>query len=139
MKRIIVQTLLVLALATTFVSFKSATKSDAEVLVVLNTASWCPTCQANAERVENDVLELYSDNESFKLIINDLSNEESKKASKNMLEEAGLADFAKKNKSTGYLHFINAENLELLSSISVSEDTEKITAAFSEALEVAKE
>ena len=78
--------LLSLSLILSFSSFNqnasnpAAAELSEALIVVVNTADWCPLCQKHGERVENDILSSYQANASYQIIVNDLSTEESKAA-----------------------------------------------------------
>ncbi|WP_421751164.1 hypothetical protein [Croceimicrobium sp.] len=112
----------------------SAELSEA-LIVVVNTADWCPLCQKHGERVEKDILSKFQANASYQIIVNDLSTEESKAASQEILMKAGLHNFSAENNGTGRIYFVHPTSKQVLDKISVSKSTEKISKAFTEALE----
>lgn len=106
----------------------------AKIIVLVNTAQWCPACKANGERVEKNVISSFMSNENYEIVVNDMTNDETSAAGKKMCAKAGITEVATANKGTGVIYFINAESKEVISRISVVESNEKIEAAFKEAL-----
>lgn len=111
----------------------SAPASDNALIVVVNTAEWCPVCQKNGPRVEKEFLSELMKDDAYKVIVNDLSTEESTAASQAKLAEAGLSAFAAENNGTGSIYIIHPESKKVLEKISVRKSTEKIKAALAEA------
>jgi thiol-disulfide isomerase/thioredoxin len=107
---------------------------DKKVIVMVNTAKWCPACKKNGDRVEVDILAQYRNNPNYQIIINDLSTKETKKASEVVYTVAGIAGVAKSNNSTGVIYFINSDTKLLISTISVIKTTEEIKQAFDQSL-----
>lgn len=130
----------------TFIAFANVTISQAtnstsntdvqKVIVMVNTASWCPTCRKHGKRVEENVISDYRKNNMFQIIINDLSNKETKAVSKVNYTNAGLTEIAKNNKGTGVIYFIDAKTKKLISQISISKTNNEISKAFDDALAV---
>lgn len=104
------------------------------LIVVVNTASWCPVCQKNGPRVEKELLSDFMKNDSYQIIVNDMSDESTIMKANEKLSAAGIADFATEHKGTGVIYFIHPESKEVLDKISVRKSTEKIKAAFESAL-----
>lgn len=107
---------------------------DKKVIVMVNTAKWCPTCKKNGNRVEVEILSQYRNNPNYQIIINDLSTKETKKASEVVYTVAGITGVAKSNNSTGIIYFIDSDTKLLISTISVSKTTEEIKQAFDQSL-----
>ena len=126
------QLLLAMALMLGFAVTTGAQDHPAKMIVLLNKASWCPVCKANGARVEKDVMPMLMDNKSVKTVVNDLSDDKTKAASKTVLDAAGVTAFA--GEHTGTIYFIDAGTKKLISKISVAESTDKIKQAFMKAL-----
>lgn len=109
------------------------TPSDKALILVVNTADWCPVCQKNGERVEKELLSDLMENQKYLVIVNDLSNDESKAASQKKLEAAGLANFTAENNGTGRIYMINPESKEVVDKVSVRKSTEKLLKKIEEA------
>jgi hypothetical protein len=108
-------------------------EAPTKTIVLVNTASWCPACKANSERVEKNVLAVYMSDTRFEIIINDLSNEETKTLSNKFILDANISEIAATNKSTGMIYFIDSSNKKILGEISVTKITEEIKRAFIDA------
>lgn len=102
-----------------------------KIIAVISKAKWCSTCINNENRVGQEVIPSV-DITKVTLIINDLSDKQTKSASAESLNKLGLkqANF----KSTGVITFIDASSKKMLSSISVAESSETIKEAFANSL-----
>lgn len=126
---------IILFAATPFQNVNEAPAVESKsVIVVVNTADWCPTCQKNGPRVEKELLSSYMKDDNYTIIVNNLSTDETKMASQKMLEEVGLSTFTDENNGTGSIYFIHPETKKVIDKISVRKSTEKLKAAFAEAL-----
>lgn len=112
----------------------SAQNTQPKVIALLTKASWCPVCQANGPRFMKDVMPMVKKNIEVQMVMNDLSNDETKATSKAMLEKAGIYQFALKNPGTGMLYFFDAESKQLISKVSLAQSNEEIEKAYQEAL-----
>jgi hypothetical protein len=106
----------------------------AKIIVLVNTASWCPVCKNNGPRVKEQVISKFKQNIDYQIVVNDLSSEETKLASRDKCEKAGILSIADKHIDTGKIYFINAANKSVVSDISVIENNDMIVKAFNEAL-----
>lgn len=104
--------------------------APAKIIVLVNTAIWCPACKANGERVEKNVLVTYMSDPRFDIIINDISTEETKIASNKAIAKAKISATTK---STGMIYFIDPLTQKILGEISVTKTTEEIKRAFNDA------
>lgn len=112
----------------------SAQNAQPKVIALLTKASWCPVCQANGPRFMKDVMPMVMKNKEVKMVMNDLSDKKTTAMSKDMLEKAGVYDFAEKNPGTGMLYFLDGKTKELISKVSLAEPNDKIEKAYQEAL-----
>ena len=112
----------------------SAQSENSKVIVLLNKASWCSVCQANDSRVKKDLMPILMQDKDVQLVVNDISNKDTKAASKPMLDKTGIFSFAKKNTGAGMLYFIDAKTKKLISSVSISKSNEEIMKMYKEAL-----
>lgn len=71
---------------------------------------------------------------NVQMVVNELSNSDTKATSEPMLERADITSFAKKNTGTGMLYFIDAKSKKLISSISLSISNEEIMKAYIETI-----
>jgi hypothetical protein len=112
----------------------NAQNAGPKVIALLNKASWCPVCKANGPRVEKDLMPMLMQDKNVQLVMNDLSNDDTKTASKEMLDKAGIGSFSKKNQATGMLYFLNAKSKKLISSVSIAKPNEDVMMTYKEAL-----
>ena len=68
------------------------------------------------------------------MVMNDLSDDNSKAMSKEMLEKAGIYKFAEKNPGTGMLYFFDAKSKKLLLKVSLASTNEEIKEAYQTAM-----
>jgi hypothetical protein len=108
--------------------------SESQLIVILNTAGWCPACQANGERVKTEVISKFASNPSYQIVINDLTDDATKAKSKTSCEKAGVLSFASDNTATGIIYILNAKTKELVSSVSVTKSSEEIAKVLETAL-----
>ncbi len=113
----------------------SAQNAHPKVIALLTKASWCPVCQANGPSFEKDIMPMVMENKDVKMVMNDLSDNNSKAMSKGMLEKAGIYKFAEKNPATGMLYFFNAKSKKLISKVSLASSNEEIKEAYQTALQ----
>ena len=130
MKQLICAVALIMGLS--FAS--SAQNNQPKVIALLTKASWCPVCQSNGPRFMKDVMPMVMKNKDVQMVMNDVSNDETKATSKPMLEKAGIYNFAEKNPATGMLYFIDAKTKNLVSKVSLAETNDAIVKAYQEAL-----
>lgn len=109
-------------------------QSQPKVIAVVNTASWCPACQANGERVEKDIVASYAGSDDVAFVVNDLSDKSTKKQSKENLEKEGVYNAVKDIKVTGLIILLNAETHEVIQQISVKETNETLKQAIDNAI-----
>ncbi|WP_354332731.1 hypothetical protein [Pedobacter sp. CG_S7] len=103
LKKLLVVTMLFMGIAIT--GFAQLAK----VIALVNKASWCHVCQENGPRFQKDIMPMAMQNKNVKIVVNDLSNDNTKAASLPMLQKAGIENFASKNTGTGMLYLIDAK------------------------------
>lgn len=136
MKKVALMIVAIIAIGLNGIS-QTETKQKPEtkqLIVMVGTANWCPVCRANGPRVKENVISHYMSNEKVKIVVNDLSTDESKAKSKETCEKAGIADVSQKHTATGMIYFIHPVSKEVISEISVAKTNEEITKAFEEAI-----
>ncbi len=111
----------------------NAQTENPQLIALVNKASWCHVCQANGPRVEKDLMPMLMQDKNLQVVVNDLSNKETKAKSNPMLKKAGLTSFAKENTGTGMIYFIDAKTKKQISSISLSKSNEEIMMAYQNA------
>src|SRR6185312_5740786 len=127
---------LIFALALVMGIYFSASAQNAhpKVIALLTKASWCPVCQANGPRFQKDIMPMVMENKDVEMVMSDLSYNNSKAMSKEMLEKARIYKFAEKNPATGMLYFFNAKSKKLISKVSLASSNEEIKESYQTAL-----
>ena len=128
MKKLLLATVMFMGIAI------SGLAQSAKVIALVNKASWCPVCQANGPRFEKDIMPMAMNNKDVQIVMNDLSDDKTIAASSGMLKKAGVVKFAKENKGTGTLYFIDAKSKKLISEISIAQSDDEIKQALMAAL-----
>ncbi|MCU0430333.1 MAG: hypothetical protein MUF42_10220 [Cytophagaceae bacterium] len=104
-----------------------------KLIAVINHADWCPSCKAHGDRIYKEFINQI-DTASIRLIINDVTSEASKEKSKPLLEDAGVAETMKSEKSSGMIFLIDSTTKKVIKSIGVNKSTEEINKSVAEAL-----
>ena len=115
-------------------SISLSAQSGPKVLAVVNEADWCPACQHNGERAMN-AFKANNKDGKFRFTVNNLTNDETKKASSEKLKELGLTDAMSEFKGTGMVYFFNAKTKALISKISIVKSDEELANAMKSANE----
>lgn len=108
-------------------------QSQSKVIAVVTKADWCPSCKSHGPRVVTEILPLYNE-KSVTIVVNDLTNNETKKSSNQILSNFGIQKVTAKNNETGVITFINATTKKKISSISVAKSNDEIKAEFDKAI-----
>jgi hypothetical protein len=125
MKKSILIIFAVLSTALTLSSFKPT--SDAKVIAIVNKADWCSICKAYAGRTVTTFTENNTDN-YFQFIVNDITNEETKKTSKPAITKVGLEKTLDGSLAAGVLSFYDAKTKALLAQVTVANTAEEVAA-----------
>ncbi|MFM9989094.1 hypothetical protein [Flavobacterium sp.] len=120
----------ILLAAVILFSVQMFSQTQPSVYAVVSKAKWCPTCVKNDARVGSEVMSKI-DMTKVTVLVNDLSDKETKIVSAETLKANGLENL--KLKSTGVISFINVKTKKVISTISVSKSSEEILKAFSDA------
>lgn len=124
MKKLIIMTV-ILMMSVLFTAFTANAQDGRKVIAVVNKAGWCPVCQANGPRFMKEVMPMFKDS-GVEFVMNDLTDETTKAASKTKLKEAHAYNAVKKIDATGLVLLVDAKTGKLLDKISMAEPTEKI-------------
>ena len=116
--------------------FVNAMAQDAgpKIIALVNKASWCHVCKEHGPRVEKDLMPMMMANGDVRMVVNDLSDEATIRASEKMAAAAGISSFAKKHPNTGMIYFLDAWSKKLISGISIARSNKAIKMAFMEAV-----
>ncbi len=104
-----------------------------KVIALVTKASWCPVCKKNGDRMAKEVFSSYMDGK-LKVVMNDVSDENTKKESQKEIENNKIGEIASKSKSTGIITLIDIKTGKVVSTISVGKSTEKVKKAIDAAL-----
>jgi hypothetical protein len=108
-------------------------KLNAQVIAVINRADWCHVCKENGNKVMNEIMPAFKMGE-VDFIMNDLTDEKTKKSSMMSLEKVGVYNAVKKDKMTGSIVIINKKTGKEIERISVAKPTEEIKNTINKAL-----
>ena len=125
MKKSIIILFAALVSAISFTAFKA--DSNAKVIAIVNKADWCSICKAYAGRTVATFTENNADN-YFQFIVNDITNEETKKASKPAITKVGLEKTLAGSLAAGVLSFYDAKTKVLLAQVTVANSAEEVAA-----------
>jgi hypothetical protein len=123
MKKIIFTLITVIATALTLSSFKFA--PEAKVIAIVNKADWCSICKAYAGRTVATFTENNTDN-YFQFIVNDITNDDTRKASKPSIQKVGLVSPLQDAYGAGVLSFYDAKTKKLLAQVTVANSAEEV-------------
>ncbi len=127
LKTISASLILIIALSTSI-----SAQSNAKVLAVINEADRCQTCQHNGERAIKTFKANNKDGK-FQFVMNNLTDEKTKKASSEKLKQLGLTDAIAPYKGTGMVYFFNADTKKLTGKISIAKSDEELAEAMKSA------
>jgi thiol:disulfide interchange protein len=102
-------------------------QSNSKVVVIVNKADWCSICKAYGGRTVATFTEHNKDN-YFQLIVNDVTNSDTKKASKPAIEKVGLVKTHAGTKASGLLTFYDTKTKQVLAQVTVANTEEEIAA-----------
>ena len=113
---------------TMFVLFFSTitfAQNNSKIVVIVNKADWCSICKGNGQRAMEAFMSNNTDN-SFKLVINDVTNKETKKASNVELTKLGYSKIIKDHNGTGIFYFFDEKTKKIVAQISVANTDDEI-------------
>lgn len=125
MKKSILILFAALSTALTFSAFKPA--NNAKVIAIVNKADWCSICKAYAGRTVATFTENNTDS-YFQFIVNDITTEETKKASKPAITKVGLDKTLDGSLAAGVLSFYDVKTKKLLAQVTVANTPEEVAA-----------
>lgn len=127
------QVRLILSVALVLFGTFAFAQNTTKVIALVTKASWCPVCQKNGDRMAKEVFSTYMGG-NLKVVMNDLSDDATKKESQKELEANKISKIAGESTSTGIITLIDAKTGKVISTISVSKPTEKVKMAIDKAL-----
>jgi len=108
-------------------SVSAMAQSQADVIAVVNKADWCPVCEKNGARAMK-TLKSNNQDGAVKFVPNNLTDDQTKKASAKRLKDHGLYEKMASRNGTGIVFFFDAETRELIDKISVAQPDKKLAA-----------
>lgn len=123
----------IFVVALLLLSLGALAQTKSKVIVVVTKADWCPTCKVHGSRVVSEVLLLYKEAQ-VKIVVNDLTDKQTKATSKATLVAEGIEKATSKSNTTGEITFINTSTKKVISKISVAKSNDEIKKALDEAI-----
>ncbi len=123
MKKSILMLFTVILTALTLSSFRPT--NNVKIIAVVNKADWCSICKAYAGRT----VEIFNKNNEdgyFQFIVNDITNDATKKASAPAVKQAGLTNQQSNVYAAGVITFYDAKTKKVLAQATVANTTEEI-------------
>jgi len=90
----------------------------AKIIAVVNKASWCPVCKAHGQNAGMIMMPYMKD--GLAILMNDLTDEQSKAAAKKELAAAGVYHAVKGIKETGVVIFVDPKTHKKLGQTSIA-------------------
>lgn len=106
-------------------SFTLLAQEGKKLIAVVNKADWCHVCQANGEKIMNEVIPVFKES-NVQFIVNDLTDESTKEESKKVLKDKKVFETVKKTISTGIILILDGSSGILLEKISITESADKL-------------
>ena len=126
----------ILVIAMLMISTSIFAQSNAKVIAIVNKADWCSICKTYASRTVATFTENNKDN-YFQFIVNDITDKETKKASKPAIEKVGLVKMQSAISASGVLTFYDARTHKMLGQITVANSEEEVAATMKNVRELA--
>lgn len=110
-----------------FSSLTSFAQTEPKVVAVVTKANWCPACVKNGERVMTEVVSKV-DTEKVVIIANDLTDDNTKKTSREELSKFGIENV--EFKTTAIISFIDLKTKKVIKRVSVTKNSEDLLNEF---------
>lgn len=110
-----------------FSSITSFAQTEPKVVAVVTKANWCPACVKNGERVMAEVLSKV-DTDKVAIIANDLTDDNTKKVSREELLKFGIENV--EFKSTAIISFIDLKTKKIIKRVSVTKGSDELLNEF---------
>jgi L-lactate utilization protein LutC len=108
----------------TFAQMPMQDMGKAKIIAVVNKASWCPVCKVHGQNA-GMVMMPYTQ-QGLAILMNDLTDDQSKAAAKKELTSAGVYYAVKGVKETGVVIFVDAKTHKKLGQTSIAIDNEDL-------------
>ncbi len=103
----------------------SFAQTNTKVIAIVNKADWCSICKAYAGRTVETFTENNKDN-YFQFIVNDITNNETKKTSEPAIAKVGLVKIQEATKGAGVLTFYDQKTKKVLGQVTVANTVEEV-------------
>ena len=106
----------------TFAQMPMQDMGKMKIIAVVNKASWCPVCKAHGQNAGMIMMPYMK--QGLAILMNDLSDDQTKASSKKSLTSAGVYHAVKGVKETGVVIFVDGKTHKKLgqTSIAISDD-----------------
>lgn len=105
---------------------------NATLIAVINTSNTCTVTSANLNRIETELKSQYNA-QQVQWVVNDLSTEATRAASKQVLTETRLFSALKNDTETGIISIFHGNSKRPLTRVSMSKTTAELQADFQKA------
>jgi thiol:disulfide interchange protein len=120
-----VKSIIATVLFAAVLSIGAFAQSAPKIIAVVNQADWCSVCKANGQRAMGTFMENNKEG-SISLVVNDVTNAESKKKSAVGLNTSGLTKAMKNYQATGVVYFFDATTKKPITQVTVANSNEEI-------------
>ena len=100
-------------------------QTEPKIIAVVNQADWCSVCKANGQRAMGVFMENNRDG-TIALVVNDVTNAETKKRSALGLSNIGLNDAMTHYQATGVVYFFDAKTRKPITQITIANSNDEI-------------
>jgi phage tail sheath gpL-like len=104
---------------------------------VVNQADWCSVCKTHGQRAFGAFMENNKEG-AISIVLNDVTNAESKKKSSVELTKVGLNEAMSNYKASGVIYFFDAATKKPITQITVANSNEEIGYVMSEIIKSIK-
>lgn len=109
-------------------------QSNKKLVIMVTRANWCPSCRANEDKINNELIPAFSGSKEVAIVINDVTNKRTRARSKPVLQSAGVYDISLNQQATGVVTIINASSGKIVNRFYVSYSLDKMKKIINDAL-----
>ncbi len=120
-----VRSIIATALFAVVLSIGAFAQTAPKIIAVVNQADWCSVCKANGQRAMGAFMENNKDG-SISLVVNDVTNAETKKRSATGLSNTGLTKAMEDYKASGVIYFFDAKSKKPITQVTIANSNEEI-------------
>lgn len=132
-----VKSILATAVFAVVFSIGAFAQTAPKIIAVVNQADWCSVCKANGQRAMGAFMDNNKDG-AISLVMNDVTNEETKKKSAAGLSNTGLTEAMKNYRATGVVYFFDAKTKKPITQVTIANSNEEIAYVMGEARKAVK-